>query len=103
MAGGIGAVGNSRLVAGSADSGGKSAGKKSRLTREIDKGHTMTTKQVQALKKELLELDVELKSFKGEILAGRIKQLEQEIRRPAGRSPARTQPVPALSYCRSDV
>ena len=46
----------------------------------------MTIKDVQALKKELLELDVELKRFKGEILAARIKQLERTIRRPASRS-----------------
>jgi len=48
----------------------------------------MTIKDVQALKKDLLELDVELKRFKGEILAARIKQIEQTIRRPASRSRA---------------
>lgn len=61
----------------------------------------MTMKDVQALKKELLELDVELRRFKGEILTERIKQLEQKIRRPAGRSRARTHPVLALFSCQS--
>lgn len=43
----------------------------------------MAIKDVQALKKELLELAVELKGFKGEILAARVTQLEQTIHRPA--------------------
>ena len=58
----------------------------------------MTMKDVQALKKELLELDVELKRFKGEILSARIKQLEQTIHRPTSRSRARKRAMLA-QYC----
>ncbi len=61
----------------------------------------MTMKDVQALKKELLELAVELKGFKGEILAARVTQLEQTIHRPASRSCARARAMPALSSCQS--
>ena len=61
----------------------------------------MTMKDVQALKKELLELAVELKGFKGEILAARVTQLEQTIHRPASRSRAIARAMPALSSCQS--
>ncbi len=61
----------------------------------------MTMKDVQALKKELLELDVELTRFKGEILAARIKQLELTIHRPAIRSRARKRAMLAQSCCQS--
>jgi hypothetical protein len=54
-------------------------------------------KDVQALKKELLELDAELKRFKGEILAARIKQLEQTIHR-ADR-PRPSQPAVLVRSC----
>ena len=57
----------------------------------------MTTKDVQVLKNELLELAVELKRFKGDILAARVTQLEQTIRRPASRSRTRARAMPALS------
>ncbi|MHC4699523.1 MAG: hypothetical protein ACYTFQ_03000 [Planctomycetota bacterium] len=59
------------------------------MTQETGKGHTMTVKKMRALKKELLELDSELKRVKAEILAARIKQLAQEIHRPASGSRAR--------------
>ena len=52
----MGATGGSHSVAGTADRGGKSTGKESRLTQEGSRGRTMTTKDVQALRKELLEL-----------------------------------------------
>ena len=42
-------------------------------------------KDVQALKKELLELDAELKRFRGEILAARVRQLKQTTHRPMSR------------------
>jgi len=61
----------------------------------------MTMKDVRALKNKLLELDVELKRFKGEILAARVEQLEQTIHRPASRSRARKRAIPALSCCQS--
>ncbi len=61
----------------------------------------MTMKDVQALKKELLELAVELKGFKGEILAARVTQLEQTIHRPVSRSRSRARAMPALYPCQS--
>ena len=61
----------------------------------------MTMKDVQALKKELLELDVELTRFKGEILAARIKQLEQTIHRPASRLRASKRAIPARPCCQT--
>ena len=42
-------------------------------------------KDVQVLKKELLELDVELKRFKQEFLATRVNELEQIVHAPARR------------------
>ncbi len=42
-------------------------------------------KDVQVLKKELLELDVELKRFKQELLATRANELEQIVHAPARR------------------
>ncbi|KPK38441.1 MAG: hypothetical protein AMJ65_12905 [Phycisphaerae bacterium SG8_4] len=59
----------------------------------------MTMKDVQAFRKELLELDVELKRFKREILAGRIEQLERAIHRPTPRSHASTHALLAQSCC----
>jgi hypothetical protein len=54
-------------------------------------------KDVQALKRELLELDAELKRFKHEILAVRVRQLRQTTHRPMSR-PHPSQPaVPAHS------
>jgi hypothetical protein len=43
-------------------------------------------KDVQVLKKELLELDVELKRFKEELLTTRFEQLEQIVHAPVGRA-----------------
>jgi hypothetical protein len=63
----------------------------------------MTIKDVQALKKELLELDAELKRFKGEILAARMKQLEQKIHRPTSRSLASKSAMLAQSCCQSEA
>jgi len=40
-------------------------------------------KDVQVLKKELLELDVELKRFKQELLTTRLNELEQIVHAPA--------------------
>ncbi|MHC4628157.1 MAG: hypothetical protein ACYTDV_14355 [Planctomycetota bacterium] len=51
----------------------------------------MTMRDVQALRKELLELDADLRRFKSEILAARIKQFEQTIHsaeRPRPSKPA---------------
>jgi len=61
----------------------------------------MTIIEVQALKKELLELNAELKRFKGEILAARVEQIEQTIHRPATRSRARKRAMAAQSCCQS--
>ena len=42
-------------------------------------------KDVQVLKKELLELDVQLKRFKQELLTTRVGELERIVRAPTGR------------------
>ena len=41
-------------------------------------------KDVQVLKKELLELDVELKRFKQELLTTRVGELERIVHAPTG-------------------
>ena len=61
----------------------------------------MTMKDVQAFKKELLELDAELKRFKGEILAARIEQLKQTIRKPTSRLRASKCAMPARPCCQT--
>lgn len=42
-------------------------------------------RDVQVLKRELLELDVELKRFKEELLTTRAEELERIFRAPAGK------------------
>jgi len=42
-------------------------------------------KDVQVLKKELLELDVELKRFKQELLTKRVNEFERIVHAPTGR------------------
>ena len=59
----------------------------------------MTVNEVQAVKKELLDLDMELKELKGEILADRVIQLERRIGKPAVRPRPRTRAISALSAC----
>ena len=41
-------------------------------------------KDVQVLKKELLELDVELRRFKQELLAARVNEFERVVHPPPG-------------------
>ena len=53
---------------------------------------------VQALKGELLELDAELKQFKHEILAARVRQLKQTTHRPMSR-PHPSQPAVLAHSC----
>ncbi|UCE47137.1 MAG: hypothetical protein JSW47_16205 [Phycisphaerales bacterium] len=46
----------------------------------------MTMQEVQTVKRQLQQLNVELSRFKRELLTARVEELEQAIRRPAVRS-----------------
>ena len=43
------------------------------------KEHKMTTKELRRLRDELKQLSVELIEFKGELLAGRVREMEQMV------------------------
>ncbi len=45
----------------------------------------MKVKETKAVKKQLQQLDVELRRFKAELLSARVAEIEQVIRMPAGR------------------
>ncbi len=45
----------------------------------------MKLKEARAVKEQLQQLDVELRRFKAELLTARVAEIEQVIRRPAGR------------------
>jgi hypothetical protein len=46
----------------------------------------MKLKEAQTVKKQLQQLDVELRRFKAELLTARVAEIEKAIRRPAGRT-----------------
>ena len=46
----------------------------------------MKPKEAQAVKKQLQQLDAELRQFKAELLTERIAEIEQTILRPGGRT-----------------
>ncbi len=52
----------------------------------LQKGQPMTVEELHALKSELQQLNVEVKSFKKELLTTRTAELEQTSRAPASKA-----------------
>ena len=51
----------------------------------MDEGVRMKLKEAQAVKKQLQQLDAELRRFKAELLNARVAEIEKVIRSPGGR------------------
>ncbi len=58
-------------------------------------------KEVQAVKKQLQQLDVELRTFKEELLVARVGELEQAIHSPGTNTRPGTGRVLTASLCQS--
>lgn len=82
---GLDFAGDIHCVSCVADIGRKSTGKKPGLTRK-GRGQRMKKHEVQAVKRQLQQLGVELRNFKKELLTARVEEIEQTIHKPAVRS-----------------